>query len=469
MYDVIAIGAGTAGLTVAKLAANAGKKVLLVERDRPGGDCLWTGCVPTKAIIECSRRLHEARTSHAFGVLADSVRFDFQKVRERVTESQALAGEIDSPETIRSHGIDFMTGTVSFVDPHTISIDGQRESGRHVVIATGGEPSIPPIPGLAECGPDTNVQAVAWEELPRSLAVIGGGPIGIEFAQALNRLGVTVTVLEVANRILERDEPGASEVISTVLRDEGVTIHTGARLAEVTETGGQKMVRYTGQDGITATVPVERVLVAAGRRPEVASLQLEKAGVDATAKGITVDSALRTSQPHIFAAGDVTGGLQFTHVAEDQGRFIANYLKAGSLARRGRSWNGRVVPRVTYTDPEVASAGLTEHDARATRKHVRVWDIPLAEVDRAIIMRRTEGYIRLITARGWHRWIPGASRLAGDEIVGVSIVAPHAGELLMPVVTAMRMRLPIGLVAWNMQAYPTLSLGVRQAAGLPFS
>lgn len=165
----------------------------------------------------------------------------------------------------------------------------------------------------------------------------------------------------------------------------------------------------------------------------------------------------------------MTGGLQFTQVAEDQGRFVANYLKAGALARRGRTWNGRVVPRVTYTDPEVSSVGLTEQEARATRERVRVWDIPLSEVDRAIIMRRTDGYIQLITARGWHRWIPGASRLAGDEIVGASIVAPHAGELLMPVVTAMRMRLPIGLVAWNMQAYPTLSLGVRQAAGLPFS
>lgn len=468
-FDLVVIGAGTAGLTVAKLSATAGKRVLLVERGELGGDCLWTGCVPTKAIIECARRLHEARHSEAFGVIPADVRFDFQAVRRHVAESQARASEIDSPAFIRSHGIELRRGTAAFVDPFTVSIDGSRVTARNFVLATGGEPTIPPIPGLRESKPDTNVELVAWDTLPRSLAIIGGGPIGVEFAQALARLDVDVTIIEAGDRILEHEEPAAAELIIAILEREGVAIRCGAKVTNVESAGALKTISFIAADGRESSVSAERILVATGRRPELADLNLERANVATTDKGLTVDEMLRTSQPHIFAIGDVAGGYQFTHVAEAQGRLVANILNAGRIGRRFQKWSDRVVPRVTYTDPEVASVGLTEVQARAQRSRVRTWEVPLAEVDRAIVMGRTEGYIKIVTAKGWQRWVPGLAGLAGDEIVGASIVAPHGGDLLMPIVNTMRMRLPVGLLAWNMQAYPTLSLAVRQAAGLPFS
>jgi pyruvate/2-oxoglutarate dehydrogenase complex dihydrolipoamide dehydrogenase (E3) component len=468
-YELVVIGAGTGGLTVAKLTAAAGKRVLLIERGEPGGDCLWTGCVPTKAIIECARRLHEARHSSAFGVIDNGVTFDFQAVRRHVASSQAQAGRVDSAVTIAAHGIELRQGCASFVDPFTVEVSGSRVTGEAIVIATGGEPALPPIPGLRESDPDTNVQLVSWETLPRSLAIIGGGPIGIEFAQALTRLGVSVTVIEAAERILEREEASASALITGILEREGVVVRRGMKVSRVESDGQLKSLSMVSGGGNESTVEAERILVATGRNPELGDLALDRAGVLFTARGITVDQALRTSQPHIFAVGDVNGGYQFTHVAEAQGRLVANILKAGRLGRRFQKWSDRVVPRVTYTDPEVASVGLNEEQARHTHRNVRTWEVPLTEVDRAIVTGRTEGHVKIITARGWQRWFPGLASLAGDEIVGASIVGPHAGDLLMPIVNAMRMRLPIGMVAWNMQAYPTLALGVRQAAGLPFS
>lgn len=468
-FDLVVIGAGTAGITVAKLSARAGKRVLLVERGEPGGDCLWTGCVPTKAIIECARRVHEARHGQAYGLSAADVRFDFQAIRRHVAESQAQAGEVDSPTALRSHGIELRHGTASFVDPYTVSIDGSLVTARNFAIATGTEPMIPPISGLRESNPDTNVELVEWETLPRSLAIIGGGPIGVEFAQALARLDVEVTLIEAADRILEREEPAAAQLMTAILQREGVAIRCAAKVTNVASAGALKTISFEAADGRSSSVSAERILVATGRRPELAALNLENAGVATVDGRIPVDAMLRTSQPHIFAIGDVSGGYQFTHVAEAQGRLVANILKAGRLGRRFQKWNDRVVPRVTYTDPEVASVGRTEAQAREERRGIRTWEVPLAEVDRAIVMGRTEGYIKIVTAKGWQRWVPGLASVAGDEIVGASIVAPHGGELLMPIVNAMRMRLPIGLLAWNMQAYPTLSLGVRQAAGLPFS
>ena len=467
-YDVIVIGAGTGGLTVAKLTAGAGKRVLVVERGEPGGDCLWTGCVPTKAIIECARRLHEARNSSSFGVLDNGVGFDFQAVRRHVAASQKQAGRIDSASTIAKAGIELRRGLAAFVDAHTVSVDGATVTASTIVIATGGEPVVPPIPGLRECNPDTNVQLVAWETLPQSLAIIGGGPIGVEFGQALGRLGVTVTVIEAADRILEREEPAASELITSILRREGVDVRTGTKVANVRRDDGMNALTLAAKDGKNSTISAERVLVATGRKAEVEDLHLERAGVAFSNQGVTVDETLRSSQSNIFAVGDVTGGYHFTHVAEAQGRLVANILTAGRVSRRFQKWSDRIVPRVTYTDPEVASVGFTVEQARASRRNVRSWDVPFADIDRAIVMGRTEGYVKLVTARGWQRWVPGLSGLAGDEIVGASIVGPHAGDLLMPIVNTMRMRLPIGMLAWNMQAYPTLALGVRQAAGLPF-
>ncbi len=465
-YDLIAIGAGTGGLTVTKLVARQGKRVALIERDRPGGDCLWTGCVPTKSLIHSAKLLYHARHGERFGVIAPDARLDFAAVRRHVRAAQEEAGKIDSPDAIAANKVRLIAGEAKFLDPHTIEVAGGRLSAETFVIATGGEPVAPPIPGLAEAGFDTNVEAVAWESLPESLCIIGGGPIGIEFGQMMNRFGVRTTVLQGANRILERDDPEASAVMADLLRSEGLTIHTGVKVLRV-EGGmdGKRVVFEAG--GREQTIDCERVLVAAGRKPEVESLNLPAAGVRTNERGIVVDESLRSSQPHIFAVGDVAGGYQFTHVAEAQARLVANVLKSGRFSKRFQKWSDRVVPRVTYTDPEVASVGLTEELARKERKDVQVWRLPLTEVDRAITMGQTEGFFKVITAKGWQSKLR-ISGLLGDEIVGACLVGPNAGELLMPLCIAMKARLPIGLVAWNMQAYPTMSLGLRQVTGMQF-
>jgi len=466
-YDLVAIGGGTGGLTVARLTARTGKRVAVIERARPGGDCLWTGCVPTKALLASARRYHLATTSAAMGVIAGDVHLDFRAVRVHIAMSQARTGSVDSAAAIAAAGVDLVLGEASFIDPHTLQVGERTLSARNIVIATGGEPAIPPIPGLRDARPDTNVEVVAWETLPVSAVIIGGGPIGVEFCQALTRFGVNVTVLEAADRILPQDEPAASDLIRAVLKREGATIHTAARVSLVERRGAHLAVTFDSGGG-PQTIECDRVVIAAGRAPELAALHLDRAGVAVTRRGVTVDSSLRTSQPHIFAVGDVTGGYQFTHVAEAQARLVANILQQGPLGRRLQKWSDRVVPRVTYTDPEVASVGLTEEAARERHQRVRAWKVSLAEVDRAVVDGETDGYMKVITARGWPRFVPGLARLAGDEIVGASLVGPHAGDLLMPIVNAMKLRLPVGLLAWNMQAYPTLSLGVRQAAGLPF-
>ncbi|MGE0600585.1 MAG: NAD(P)/FAD-dependent oxidoreductase [Dehalococcoidia bacterium] len=468
MYDLVVIGAGTGGLTAARLVARQGKKVALVERDRPGGDCLWTGCVPTKALIHAARVLHDASTGGRFGVQAAELRLDFEEVRRHVAASQEAAGRVDSAEEISSWGVELVRGDAKFVDEHTVTVAGRRLQARAFVIATGSKPAVPSIPGMDEAGFDTNVELLDWQALPRSLAILGGGPIGVEFAQVMCRFGVQVTLIERLPRLLEREEPDASIVVERVLRAEGVEVVTGANVVRVERDGAFRRV-WLEESGPETAITCERLAAATGRKPVLGSLNLEAAGVAASPRGVKVNAYLRTSQPHIFAVGDVNGGPQFTHVAEDQARTVTRtLLSGGRLRSRAARWNGRVVPRVTYTDPEVAAVGLTEEQAQRSRKGVRTWQVPLTDIDRAITMGQTEGFLQLVTARGWQSRIPGLAKRVGDEIVGACFVGPNAGELLMPVVMAMRARLPIGMVAWNMQAYPTLALGVRQVAGLPF-
>ena len=467
-YDLIAIGAGTGGLTVTKLVARRGKKVAMIERFKPGGDCLFTGCVPTKSLVHAAKLIHHARHGARFGVVTNDIHLDYQAVRRHVAAAQHEAGQVESPEAIAKNNVELITGEAHFIDPHTIEVGGRQLTAEHIVIATGGEPAVPPIPGLIEAGFDTNVQAVAWETLPKSLCVIGAGPIGSEFGQLMSRFGVQVTMLQGADRIMERDDPEASTLMREIFEREGITVHTDAKVFRVEGgEGGHRLVHFVVH-GDAHVVEFERILVAAGRTPELEPLNLQAAGVKTNNRGVIVDEQMRSNVKHIFAVGDVAGGYQFTHVAEAQARLVANLInKPGFISRRFQKWSDRVVPRVTYTDPEVASVGLTEEQARKERKNVKVWRVPLSEVDRAITMGVTDGFLKVVTAKGWQSKFGLAGSL-GDEIVGACLVGPGAGELLMPLVVAMKARLPIGLVAWNMQAYPTMALGVRQVTGLPF-
>ena len=468
MLDLVVIGGGTAGLTAARLVARGGKKVALVERDRPGGDCLWTGCVPSKALIHIAKLHHEARTSARFGVHTTGVRLDFDAARRHVAEAQKVAGRLDSAETVASWGVELVHGEARFINAQTVEAGGRKLTAKQFLIAAGGRPAVPAIPGLADAGFDTNIELLDWRTLPESLVIVGGGPMGVEFGQMMARFGVRVTIVQSGPRLLPREEPQASELLARTLAGEGIEVIVDARVSRVTTGGNQRRLEVDTPAG-PRVASAERLLVATGRTPNIEGLALDAAGVRSTAKGITVDAQLRTSQSHIFAAGDVNGGPQFTHVAEDQARTVARSILHGdSRFRRPPRWNGRVIPRVTYTDPEVASVGLSEEAARRQRKGVRTWTLSLTEVDRAVTMGATGGFFKLVTARGWQGRIPGLSKQTGDEIVGACFVGPNAGDLLMPVVMAMRARLPVGLVAWNMQAYPTLALGLRQVAGMSF-
>lgn len=463
-YDLITIGGGTAGLTVSRIVAGGGKKVALIERDRPGGDCLWTGCVPTKALIEVAQRLHDARTGSRFGVSAGEVQFDYAAARLHVAQAQTQAGAIESPEAIARHGIELFRGGARFVDAHTIAFEGGHLTAENIVIVTGSEPSAPPIPGLHEAGYDTNVQVLDWATLPESLCIIGGGPIGIEFAQLMNRLGVHVTVLEGAPHLLPREDAAAAAVIAAMLTGEGVRTFAGVVVERVEQTTAGNRVVFQ-RDNSEHSIEAEPLLVATGRRPRLEGLRLEAARIALAQGRLQVDDQLRTAQKNVFAVGEVTSKYQLTHVAEAQGRLVGSIL----LGKRFQKWSDRVIPRVTFTDPEVASVGLSEDEARAANvRGLRVWTLPLSAVDRAITMGRTEGFLKVLTAPGWNRVMPGLRKLMGDEIVGACLVGLHAGELLMPLVMAMRAHLPMGIVAWNMQAYPTLALGVRQVTGQPF-
>ena len=424
-YDLIAIGAGTAGLTVTRLLAARGKHVALVEEDRPGGDCLWTGCVPTKALLHSAKLLWDAKHAGQFGVIVEDARLDFATVRAHVRSAQDAAGRIDSADAIAANGVELIKGRASFVDDHTVEIDSRRLTAATFVIATGSEPTIPPIPGLPEADPETNVEALSWEDLPQSLCIIGGGPIGLEFAQMMNRFGVTTTIVEALPRILSSGEPSASEVVAEVLRREGVTIHTASPVSRVETAGDRKRICFKVENKEYAVV-AERILVATGRRPRVEGLALEVAGVEFSPAGVPVDRRLRTSKKHIYALGDVNGGPQFTHVAEDQARAAAAAINGSRMS----SWSERVVPRVTFTDPEVASIGLNEAQARKGNRGVKVFQMPLSEVDRAITMGARDGFFKVVTARGWNRWLPRTRRLMGDPIVGATLVGPGAGELL---------------------------------------
>lgn len=464
-FDLIAIGAGTAGLTLARLVAATGRRVALVERERPGGDCLWTGCIPSKSLIHAAALAHAARTGATAGVDSTVERVDWARVRRHIERAQATAGQSDTPDAIARLGVKLIHGSARFVDDHTLEVDGRRHTARFVVIATGSRPVLPPIEGLATAAYDTSGSVFVWDALPASLAIIGAGAIGVELGQAFCRLGVCVALFESVPRVLPGEEPAASAILERVLAAEGVDVHVGVRVKRVEQTAsGYRMAFDPG--GRERSVEAERILVATGRVPNVDDLHLGAAGVRVDARGRPiVDGKLRTSRPHIFVVGDAAGGPPFTHVAEDQARTVANIIRG----RRFQLWSSRTVPRVTFTAPEVASVGLSESAARSRwGRRVAVYEVPLSHVDRAATAGVGDGVIHIVTRPGWNRFVPGLRSLMGDEIAGATIVAPNAGDLLAPILMAMRARLPLGFVAWNPQPYPTYALGVRQAAGIPF-
>ena len=449
-YDVIVIGGGTAGLTAALTARHFGSSVALIEQEtRIGGDCAFYGCVPSKALIEIARLAHDLRRVQVEGIVDSAPEFDFAAVMHRRARIVDEIAEDERDERFTAAGIDVLHARARFTDPHTLEVtdrDGSRTiSARRFVIATGSLPAVPPIPGLDEVPFLTNKTIFDLERLPGRLAVIGGGAIGLELAQAFRRLGSEVILLEVADRLLAKDEPEAGEAIANVLRDEGIDLRLGANVSAVEHRGDEIILRLPGGE-----VACDEILVAAGRRGLVEELNLP---LDVERGYVKIDRRCRTSLPNVYAAGDVTGGYQFTHVASHEGR-ISGANAAGKRARLDE----RVVPWVTFTDPEVARVGLTEAEARQRHKRVEVHVFPMSHVDRARIVERPAGFVKLVSAAR-----PLLGRAGGGVLVGAQIVGPSAGELIHECALAIRTRCFAGRLAQTIHAYPTMSVAVQQA------
>ncbi len=440
--DVVVIGGGPGGLVIASVAGQLGLRVTLIEKSgHLGGDCLHSGCVPSKTLINTARLAHRMRQAAQFGLPACVPEIDINRVLDRVDSVIAHIQQHDDPERFRRYGCDVRFGAARFLNPHEVTVNEEIIRGKRFVIATGSQPVVPPIPGIAEVGYDTNETIFKRRELPPRLAVIGGGPVGLELAQAYARLGSRVTIVEAADRILPVADSEVSAVLRQVLEGEGITLHLSCQVTTARRDGDSRQLFLTNG----ATVECERILVAAGRRPAVFGLGLDEAGVEHNARAVVVDARLRTSQPHIYAVGDVCGPYQFTHMAEYQ----AGIVLAGLLFRIPRKVDYRVVPSVTYTDPEAAQVGLTEQEAQAQGLRYDVARFPLNEIDRAITDGVGEGFLKILIARG--------------RVAGASLVGAPAGELIHELALAMQVKAKAGDISRLIHAYPTLSQIHRRA------
>jgi len=448
-FDVAVVGGGTAGLTAAIAARHAGASVCLIERDdRIGGDCTFRGCVPSKTLLELARIVHEARAAAEAGILDAPPSAVFAAVaRRRDTVVEEIARD-ERDERFLALGIALLRGRARFDGPHALAVGDRPIAFARAVVATGSEPALPDIPGIVDlCR--TNRTIFELDRLPARLVVLGGGPTGLELAQAFARLGSRVTVVEVGDRLLPGEEPRAGEAVEDALAAEGIRIVLGTR---------PRAVRHV-EDGLSVDldwgfVVADEVLVATGRRAAADGLGLERAGVELEDGYVAVDSACRTSARHVFAAGDVTGGLQFTHVAAHEGR-VAGLGAAGKRARTDE----RAAPAVVYLDPEVARVGLTEAEARRRHRDVDVLTYPMERVDRARIAGRRAGFVQLVTAG--RRVL---RRVGGGRLVGATIVGPSAGELVHECALTIQTRAFAGRLAQTIHAYPSMSLAVQQAA-----
>ena len=452
-YDLVVIGGGVGGLSVASAAAQLGASVALVEKKKLGGDCLYHGCVPSKTLIRAATSSYETREAGRYGVLTDNIRVDYKRVMERLQEVISRVGEHDSPERFRNMGVDVFFGSGSFEDPHSFALDGATLRGRKFVIATGSGPLRPSIPGLDDVEYQTNLTIFDLEQLPRSMVVLGGGPIGVEMAQAFQRMGCQTTLLERGQYCLGKEDAEISQLLESELASDGVRILTRHRGIKVDiDKNGLKRVHVVGPDGKESVAKGEELLVGAGRRPTTEGLNLEAAGVETDGDGyIIVDRRMRTGQKHIYALGDVTGGEMYTHVAE----YEASIVVPNALYGIPRRVDYSAAPHCTYSEPEVAHVGLTEQRARDAGLKVKVYRYPLNQSDRHVIDGQEYGLIKLVCS--------------GKKLLGASIVGHRASDLLHEYVTLMAHNLPITKISGTIHLYPSHGQSVRRAANLYYS
>lgn len=441
-YHMVVIGAGTAGLVSAAGAAGLGARVALIERGLMGGDCLNVGCVPSKGVIRAARSWQEARlAAERFGgpAVDPQARGDFGAAMARMRRLRAGISVHDSAERFRGLGVDVFLGDGRFTGPDTIEVGGKTLRFRRAVIATGARAAAPPVPGLAEAGYRTNETIFNLTELPETLVVIGGGPIGCEMAQAFARLGSRVTLLDKDDHVLVREDAEAAEVVQKAMMRDGVQLELQAKILEVRD----RTVVIEGRE-----IVADEILVAAGRAPNVENLGLEAAGVKYGKRGVEVDDNLRTSNRSVFACGDVASRYQFTHIADAQARIvIQNALFFG----RAKA-SALTIPWCTYTTPEIAHVGLYEKDARERGIEVDTLTVQLSTVDRAILDGADEGFLRLHLEKG------------KDRILGATLVAEHAGDMIGELCLAITHNIGLGKIASVIHPYPTQGEVVKKAA-----
>lgn len=441
-WDLLVVGGGTAGIVGAKTAAQLGARVLLVERERTGGDCLWTGCVPSKALLAAASVAASARTARRFGVDVGEVSVDFAQVMHHVRAAIDHIAPVDSVEALEESSVAVMEGTARFTSTSSAEIDGTRVRFRQALVATGASPALPGIPGLADVEHLTSETVWDLDELPADLVILGGGSIGCELGQAFARLGSRVSVVEGAPRILPREDPLAAEALARALVDDGVELHTGSGVEAIEPTTGGAGVLHLGNG---RQVPFTRLLVAVGRAPRTADLGLDAAGVEVDDRGfVVVDEMLRTTNRHIWAAGDLTGHPQFTHTAGTHASMAASNAVVGVR----RKVNLTAVPRVTFTDPEVAAVGLASDNPRPGL-HCVEWSH--SHVDRAVAEAAVDGAARLVVDKR-------------GRILGATVVGPRAGETLGELTLAITRGLTTRDLAGVIHPYPTYNDGPWQAA-----
>lgn len=448
-YNLVVVGAGTAGLIAAAGAAGLGAKVALIERHLLGGDCLNVGCVPSKGVIRAARALYDARNCSAFGVLGgNGVNFDFSAAMERMRRLRSAISHHDSAKRFRDElGVDVFIGQGSFAAPDCVEVAGKKLYFKKAAVCTGARAAAPPIPGLTEAGYLTNESVFSLTELPLRLAVVGAGPIGCELAQSFARFGSRVTLLELGPHVLEREDADAAEILHHAFVREGVDLQLGVKIVRVDKRGNEKILQLE-RAGQSVEVAVDEILVGVGRAPNIEGLELEMAGIAYGKAGVTVSDTLQTSNPNVYAAGDICSPYKFTHTADAMARMlIANALFMGR-----QKASSLTIPWCTYTDPEIAHVGMYERDVREKGIEVTTLTVLLSDIDRAVLDGEAAGFARVHLRKGT------------DSILGATIIARHAGEMINEFTLAITSGLGISAIGRTIHPYPTQAEVIKRLA-----
>jgi len=453
-FDIGIIGGGAAGLTVASGAAQLGAKTLLVEKENAlGGDCLHFGCVPSKTLIKTAHIYHSMKNAPDYGLpRVDVPPVDFREISGRIKSVISTIQKHDSEERFCGLGAKVEFGGPIFKDEHAIGLNGKTYTAKSWVISSGSSPAVPPIPGLNSTPFITNREIFYLDVLPKSMIVLGGGPIGIEMAQAFCRLGTKVYVINRSSQILGKEDKDMADVVLNVMHSEGVTFHLNTAIDQIRDTGSDKEVVITNSENKTESVMAETLLVALGREPNTGSMGLEDIGVEYDRRGIKVDDRLRTSHKHIYAAGDVIGGYQFTHAAGYEGGIVVS----NAIFHIPRKADYTFLPWCTYTDPEFASIGMNEKSAREAGIEYTVWTEAFKDNDRSLAEGEKIGKIKMILNEK-------------EKPIGVQILGPHAGELINEWVAALNGKVKLSALAAAVHPYPTLGEINKRVTGSFFS